>query len=366
MFVLPGDPNTDAYNDHLPDEQTSMVYAVGRINGGPQTLNDAHNSRFHNVDVPDYVRGQIRSSSIHIPMLAGRASLLLHQTARFNSSPRPVTPAKRGKFDPPTPPPTSNDGSVPVASTKRRKFDVSDNSSASDDASTASVSGTAASAPTSTTGSTPGSQPSRAPVGHVLSSPPVMSTLTSPESIQHSPFPYLQPYYAGPPPQGFMPSYYPTQNPYHPGLVAYQPPYAPFSAAGEYLAHVHTPATPQKTTNTHSRHPASPETPTPVTTNESAYHRSAANPYSHPMTQIPPERRSDIAAPASAPPASAKQSTSQVPTQSSHPSTVTTSTSKPSSFAATSTSANSEKADSKDVPAPATSASSSSAANSAV
>ncbi|KAJ7806595.1 hypothetical protein B0H14DRAFT_2610349 [Mycena olivaceomarginata] len=42
FIVLPGDPSTNAYNDQLPDERTSMVFGVGRITGSPQTLDEPY------------------------------------------------------------------------------------------------------------------------------------------------------------------------------------------------------------------------------------------------------------------------------------------------------------------------------------
>ncbi|KAJ7362702.1 hypothetical protein DFH08DRAFT_1025080 [Mycena albidolilacea] len=53
---IPGDPSTDAYNDQLPDERTSMVFGVGRITGSPQTLDDGHSSRVVTLAIADYVR----------------------------------------------------------------------------------------------------------------------------------------------------------------------------------------------------------------------------------------------------------------------------------------------------------------------
>ncbi|KAJ7848796.1 hypothetical protein B0H13DRAFT_1571758, partial [Mycena leptocephala] len=56
FVVLPGNPNTDVYNDQLPDDRHSMVFGVGRVTGSPQTLDDGHGSRVINVAVSDYVR----------------------------------------------------------------------------------------------------------------------------------------------------------------------------------------------------------------------------------------------------------------------------------------------------------------------
>ncbi|KAJ7820840.1 hypothetical protein B0H14DRAFT_2173236, partial [Mycena olivaceomarginata] len=65
MFVvLPGNPESDTYNDHLPDEFTSMAYGVGRVSGSPQTLNDGHASRLITVALSDFVRGETKASTV--------------------------------------------------------------------------------------------------------------------------------------------------------------------------------------------------------------------------------------------------------------------------------------------------------------
>ncbi|KAJ7303476.1 hypothetical protein DFH08DRAFT_622113, partial [Mycena albidolilacea] len=64
FVVLPGDPSTDAYNDQLPDERTSMVFGVGRVTGSPQTLDDDHSSRVVTLAVADYVCAETKTSTI--------------------------------------------------------------------------------------------------------------------------------------------------------------------------------------------------------------------------------------------------------------------------------------------------------------
>jgi hypothetical protein len=49
---------------HLPDKRMSMVYALGRVTGTPLTLDDGHSSRVVTVGVSDYVRDEIRASTL--------------------------------------------------------------------------------------------------------------------------------------------------------------------------------------------------------------------------------------------------------------------------------------------------------------
>ncbi|KAJ7862121.1 hypothetical protein B0H14DRAFT_2575586 [Mycena olivaceomarginata] len=64
-----------------------MAYGVGRVSGGPQILDGDHSSRVVMVDVVDYVRGDTKASAVH-----------------STSTPSaPVAPAKRRKFDYPSP-----------------------------------------------------------------------------------------------------------------------------------------------------------------------------------------------------------------------------------------------------------------------
>ncbi|KAJ7154849.1 hypothetical protein C8R43DRAFT_885007, partial [Mycena crocata] len=56
FIVIPGNPTSSTYNDQLPDERTTYAYGLGRVNGGPQILDDGHSSRVINVAVSDYVR----------------------------------------------------------------------------------------------------------------------------------------------------------------------------------------------------------------------------------------------------------------------------------------------------------------------
>ncbi|KAJ7933345.1 hypothetical protein B0H13DRAFT_1700890, partial [Mycena leptocephala] len=152
FFVLPGSPDSDTYNNQLPDERTSMVYGVGRVTGSPQTLDDGHGSRAVTVTVSDFIRGETKASTVQLifdfsnarwtrapvpqPNTAiqfyglcrelsptGILRLKVDSTALNISSnasapsddtsgsagstaSAPVTPSKRRKFDPPSPPPS--------------------------------------------------------------------------------------------------------------------------------------------------------------------------------------------------------------------------------------------------------------------
>ncbi|KAF8200527.1 hypothetical protein K438DRAFT_1582685, partial [Mycena galopus ATCC 62051] len=44
-LVIPGDPNIDSYDAHLPDKQTSIVFVLSRVPSSPKTLDDGHSSR---------------------------------------------------------------------------------------------------------------------------------------------------------------------------------------------------------------------------------------------------------------------------------------------------------------------------------
>jgi hypothetical protein len=43
---------------------TSLAYGVGRMNRGPQTLNDGHASRLITVALSDFVRGEMKASTV--------------------------------------------------------------------------------------------------------------------------------------------------------------------------------------------------------------------------------------------------------------------------------------------------------------
>ncbi|KAJ7689854.1 hypothetical protein B0H17DRAFT_1134783 [Mycena rosella] len=131
LIVMPGDPTSSTYDDHLPNENTAFTYGVGRISGGPQILDDGHSSRVVTVAVSDFVRGETRTSTIQTPVPATNSmvqfygacrditsdgvlrikleciALNIGSTAQATSASQAttssalVTPAKHRKFDPP-------------------------------------------------------------------------------------------------------------------------------------------------------------------------------------------------------------------------------------------------------------------------
>ncbi|KAJ7710940.1 hypothetical protein B0H17DRAFT_1124021 [Mycena rosella] len=131
LIVMPGDPTSSTYDDHLPDENTAFTYGVGRISGGSQILDDGHSSRVVTVAVSDFVRGETRTSTIQTPVPATNSMVQFYgacrditsdgvlriklecivlnigSTAQATSASQAttssalVTLAKRRKFDPP-------------------------------------------------------------------------------------------------------------------------------------------------------------------------------------------------------------------------------------------------------------------------
>ncbi|KAJ7893656.1 hypothetical protein B0H14DRAFT_2559640 [Mycena olivaceomarginata] len=81
FMVLPGSPDSDTYNNQLPDEFTSMVYGLGRVSGSPQTLDDGHGSRAVTVAVSDFVRGETKASTVQC--------VFDFSTARWTRAPTP-------------------------------------------------------------------------------------------------------------------------------------------------------------------------------------------------------------------------------------------------------------------------------------
>ncbi|KAJ7874341.1 hypothetical protein B0H14DRAFT_2343764 [Mycena olivaceomarginata] len=64
FIPIPEDPNSDPYEDHLPEERTSFVVAAGHVTGPAETLNDGHSSRAFPISVNDYVANGTVSSTI--------------------------------------------------------------------------------------------------------------------------------------------------------------------------------------------------------------------------------------------------------------------------------------------------------------
>ncbi|KAF7371752.1 hypothetical protein MVEN_00031700 [Mycena venus] len=64
FIPIPGDPNSQMYEDQLPDERTSFVFAVGHVIAHPETLDDGFSSRAFSLSVSDYVRNATQASTI--------------------------------------------------------------------------------------------------------------------------------------------------------------------------------------------------------------------------------------------------------------------------------------------------------------
>ncbi|KAJ7301082.1 hypothetical protein DFH08DRAFT_671426, partial [Mycena albidolilacea] len=155
FVIIPGDPNSDRYDAHLPDERTSMVYGLGRVTGSAQTLDDGHSSRVVTVAVPDYVRDETRVSTLQCVFDMSTACWTMVPIPRTNSGMqfygicRDFTPA--GVFrvkilsvalnvaanssapSAETQQPPRESTSAPVTPAKRRKFSPSPPSSVATD-----------------------------------------------------------------------------------------------------------------------------------------------------------------------------------------------------------------------------------------
>ncbi|KAJ7339975.1 hypothetical protein DFH08DRAFT_704617 [Mycena albidolilacea] len=297
MFVvLPGNPESDTYNDHLPDEFTSMAYGVGRVSGSPQTLNDGHASRLITVALSDFVRGETKASTVQCVFdlstarwtraptpqantvmqfyglcrdlspegilrikvdstalnIGSNASTASDNTqTSTNAASAPTSPSKRRKFDPPSPP--SNPGPLLSAST-----------------------------------STSASPPSL-----INNSTPIDPFTTAPAMPYAQFFPQFSQYLPGAT-SAFMPPFVPQQNSNSYPTAAYSPyqlpfpPYAPFNSKGEFApssADVRN-APPSFISNPRNVTASESSIPTSLAQEDSAFNRSAANPYNYPMTQM--------------------------------------------------------------------------------
>ncbi|KAJ7866542.1 hypothetical protein B0H13DRAFT_2281408 [Mycena leptocephala] len=279
FFVLPGSPDSDTYNNQLPDERTSMVYGVGRVTGSPQTVDDGHGSRAVTVTVSDFVCGEtkasgapntaiqfyrlcrgliptgilrlkVASTSLNISSNASAPSDDTSGSAGSTAS-APVTPLKRRKFDPPSRPSSVDSPDSPLASST----------------------------------STPSSNV-----------PTSMASVPGP-NVRIGPMHYSQlfqqyPQYMLPPTGAYVPPFHPPQGLYTmPGYPTFQPVYTPYNSRAEYTL----PASidfraPASTLHPDSADISSASVALPSTVpvpDNSTFNRSVANPYSYPMTQVP-------------------------------------------------------------------------------
>ncbi|KAF8143484.1 hypothetical protein K438DRAFT_1875824 [Mycena galopus ATCC 62051] len=306
FVVLPGNPSTDSYNDQLPDEFTSMAYGVGRVSGSPQVLDDGHASRVITVGVSDYVRGDTKASTVQCIFDLSTArwtrapTPLANTVMQFYGLCRDLNPAGtlRIKVESTAlnigsnaPAPTDNTqtltstSSAPVTPAKWRKFDPPSPSS-----------GPGPSPSPSTSTSTPTHSPSKPVIGSVPAVPDVATTGGPMHYAQlFNQYPQYLPWAA----PAFTPPFVPQHNLYTPGYSPYPPPfppYSPFNSKGEFVPtsiDTRTFADAQTAPSTRIPDPATVTAPAVNSTSalvqeDSAFNRSAANPYSYPMTQMQP------------------------------------------------------------------------------
>ncbi|KZT26330.1 hypothetical protein NEOLEDRAFT_1177742 [Neolentinus lepideus HHB14362 ss-1] len=144
---FPGDPESSAYEDHLPDGQVPWVIATGKTISQTRTLADGC-SRAFELSLTEYVRDEQRQSGIHcifdgmtprwaraptpyvnssVQVVGPLASIhsngmlsvnIEHLTLSVNISTGVATSSDTGSEDPP-----ASTGPVPIATpTKKRKF----------------------------------------------------------------------------------------------------------------------------------------------------------------------------------------------------------------------------------------------------
>ncbi|KAJ7883658.1 hypothetical protein B0H14DRAFT_3747132 [Mycena olivaceomarginata] len=241
--------------DQLPDQFTSMPYAVGRVSGGPQILDGDHSSRVVTVGVVDYVCGDTKASAVHQPYsISVPTCLLLPTTVEVQPALRLLQlPLRNGeKFDYPSP--SSAPG--PSTSVSMATFTSS----------------------------------------HSYLSTAIMSV---PDPISMGDPMYYHPqYFTGiPPALGF-----PAQSLPDTGLFSIQvafPWLLPLQVKGIVWSDFRRYANRASNSNFGSsqcynnRHQLDLRPPARVQDN-SAFDRSAANTYSYPMTQIPPQRQPSV------------------------------------------------------------------------
>ncbi|KAJ7615738.1 hypothetical protein DFH06DRAFT_1343509 [Mycena polygramma] len=291
FIVLPGDPNSEIYDEQLPNERTAMAFGVGRVTRSPQTLDDGHQSRVVTVNVSDYVRGETKASTIHC--------VFDLSTARWTRAPVPQANNVIGFYglcrdlDP---------AGVLRIKVESLAFNVASNTSGSSDESTSSAitpkkrkwGSPPPTDPDSSSSAPPSSGPNPAPPAVVSTPSKTRSSVPTVAGADFSPAPpthYSQlfqqcPQYmphGGPaPPSPYAPTFMP-QQPMYPGFSPYASPfspYAPYNARGEYI-----PQAPTSTNLTDKSTSAS--TSLPRAQDDSAFNRSAADPYAYPMTQTP-------------------------------------------------------------------------------
>ncbi|KAJ7808537.1 hypothetical protein B0H14DRAFT_3761737 [Mycena olivaceomarginata] len=239
FVIIPGDPDSDSYNAHsIPDERTSMVYGLGRVTDSPQTL-DGHSSRVVTVTVSDYVRDETRASTLQVPIPHTNSGM------QFYSICRDFTPAG--------------------------VFRVKLLSVATDPV-------------VPTTVSTEVHPPSNMPAPSALDVPSGPMFYSHP--FQHYPQqastvsgPFMAPFL---PPLPYSLAGHPMFS--QPGFSSN----ASFNSHGKYLS----PTAIDSHVLNSPADPGSSSAPGPSNDEESAFNKSAADPYKYPMTQIRPTSQS--------------------------------------------------------------------------
>ncbi|KAJ6534920.1 hypothetical protein B0H19DRAFT_1080328 [Mycena capillaripes] len=268
FIVLPGSPDSDTYNNQMNSHQC------------PQTLDDGHGSRAVTVAVLDFVRGETKASTVQCVFdfstarwtraLSPHANTTIQfyglcrelsptgilrvkiNAAAFNISSNASAPSDDTSES------TGSTTSAPVIPSKRRKFDPP--------------------SPPSVNGSNSPSAPSISrPSSNIIAS--------------------VTP---APDPGAVVSLFLPQQGLYNmPGYSTFQPPfspYLPYNSRGEYIPSASldsrpTAATQQSDSANISSAPVGSTSTVPLPNNPT-FNRSAANPYSYPMTQIPPTANS--------------------------------------------------------------------------
>ncbi|KAJ7095528.1 hypothetical protein C8R44DRAFT_749085 [Mycena epipterygia] len=292
FIVLPGDPSSSTYNDQLPDERTSLAYGVGRVSGNHQILDDGHSSRIITVGVSDYVRGDTKASTINciFDLSTNRWTRAptpqANTVIQFYGLCRDLSPAGilRVKLESialniasttSAPSSSSATSSGPITPSKRRKF------SPSPDPPSAAVENPI----------TPSHSLSKSAIaspGHtdtsLINNPMPHATVPTHYGQLFQQYPHNPSLFPSHIPQPFFAHHNPYSMPGYAGFV--NPPFvAPSFNPAEHTSSTSGENRPPSTVHVTSPLPPA-NTRIPIQTdNDSAFNRSAADPYSYPMTQ---------------------------------------------------------------------------------
>ncbi|KAF8186181.1 hypothetical protein K438DRAFT_1973545 [Mycena galopus ATCC 62051] len=262
-----GYPNNDSYDAYLPDERTSMVFGLGRVSGSAQALDDGHSSRVVNVALSHYVRDETRGSTVQcvFDMSTARWTRVpvphANSNMQFNGVCRDITAAGILR--------------IKVLSTASN---VPPNSSAPSD-SIAQPSRESSSAPpthqshplsVAATSHSPTPFPfNMAPSAPMLYWHPFQQC---PQHVSSASAPFMAPF------PHSLPYSLPAQHIFpHPGSTTH----SHYNSWGEYI----NPVDPLLQTTPETGSSLAPSDR--LSDDDSAFNKSAANPYSYPMTQTP-------------------------------------------------------------------------------